>query len=132
MQILALSLVTIPTFIAWKRKSNLTLLLSINKWITRMLLMGYLSGLQTSNNLPTVPIQGTASVVYLVWVLASDVVDSGFEARSGKTRDYKHGICCFCAKHTVLRSKRRDSMARNELYMSEWNDMLDCFIGLAL
>ena len=68
----------------------------------------------------------------LVWVLASDVVDSGFEARSGKTRDYKHGICCFCAKHTVLRSKRRDSMARNELYVFEWNDMLDCFIGLTL
>jgi hypothetical protein len=30
-------------------------------------------------------------------------VDSGFETRSGQTKDYKIGICFFSAKHTTLR-----------------------------
>ena len=41
----------------------------------------------------------------MVNVLSSSVVDRGFEPSSGKTKDYKIGICCFSAKHTALRSK---------------------------
>ena len=33
----------------------------------------------------------------LVSVLASSVVDRGFEPQSGQTKDYKMGICCFTA-----------------------------------
>jgi hypothetical protein len=36
----------------------------------------------------------------MVIVLASSVVDRGFEPRSGQTKHYKIGICCFSAKHT--------------------------------
>jgi hypothetical protein len=39
--------------------------------------------------------------------LASSAVDHGFESRSGKTKDYKIGICCFSAKHTALRRKSK-------------------------
>jgi hypothetical protein len=45
----------------------------------------------------------TASVVS---VLPSSVVDRGFESRSGKTKDYEIGICCFSAKHAVVLRRR--------------------------
>ena len=45
-------------------------------------------------------------------VLASSAVDRGFEIRSGQTKDYKIGICCFSAKHAALRRKRKDWLAR--------------------
>jgi hypothetical protein len=45
----------------------------------------------------------TASVVS---VLPSSVVDRGFECRSGKTKDYEIGICCFSAKHAVVLRRR--------------------------
>jgi hypothetical protein len=35
----------------------------------------------------------------MVSVLASSVVDCEFEPRSGQTKDYEIGICCFSAKH---------------------------------
>ena len=38
-------------------------------------------------------------------MLASSAVDRGFEPRSGQTKDYKLGICCFSAKHAALRRK---------------------------
>jgi hypothetical protein len=37
----------------------------------------------------------------IVSVLASSAVDRGFEPRSGQTKDYEIGICCFSAKHAV-------------------------------
>ena len=37
----------------------------------------------------------------MVSMLPSSAVDRGFEPRSGKPNDYKIGICCFSAKHTV-------------------------------
>ena len=43
----------------------------------------------------------------MVSVFASSVVDHGFEPRSGKTKDYTFGICCYFSKHTPLRSKSR-------------------------
>jgi hypothetical protein len=44
----------------------------------------------------------------MVSVLASSAVDRGFEPRSGQTKDYKIGICCFSAKHAALRRKNKD------------------------
>jgi hypothetical protein len=44
----------------------------------------------------------------MVSVLTSSAVDSGFEPRSGQTKDYKIGICCFSAKYTALRRKSKD------------------------
>ena len=42
----------------------------------------------------------------MVSLLASSVVYRGFESRSGQTKDYKIGICCFSVNHTALRRKR--------------------------
>jgi hypothetical protein len=43
----------------------------------------------------------------MVSVLASSVVDCGFDRRSGQTKDYKIGICCFSVRHAVLRKKSK-------------------------
>ena len=59
----------------------------------------------------------------MVSMLASSVVDRVFELWSGQTKDYKTGICCFCAKHTVLRRKSKDWLARAQDNVSEWGDM---------
>ena len=59
-------------------------------------------------------------------VLASSVADRGFEPRSGQTKDYKIGICCFSAKHAALRRKNKDGLARNQDNVSEWSDMSIC------
>ena len=56
-------------------------------------------------------------------VLASSAVDRGFEPRSGQTKDYKIGICCFSAKHAALRKKSRDWLAWNQNNVYEWSDM---------
>ena len=48
----------------------------------------------------------------MVSVLASSAVDNGFEPRSGQTKDYKIGICCFPAKHAALRRKSKDWLPR--------------------
>ena len=47
-------------------------------------------------------------------VLASSVVDGGFEPRSSHTKAYKIGMCCFSDKHTTLRRNIRDWFARNQ------------------
>ena len=44
----------------------------------------------------------------IVSVLASSVVDRGFEPRLGQTKDYQIGICSFSAKHAALRRKSKD------------------------
>jgi hypothetical protein len=43
----------------------------------------------------------------MVSVLESIAVDRGFEPRSGLTKDYEIGICCFSTKNAVLRRKSR-------------------------
>ena len=58
----------------------------------------------------------------MVCVHASSAVDRGFEPRSGQTKDYKIGICCFSAKHAALRRKSKDWLAWNQNNVSEWND----------
>jgi hypothetical protein len=45
----------------------------------------------------------------MVSVLASNAVDSGFEPRSGQTKDYEIGICGFSARHAAFRRKCKDS-----------------------
>jgi hypothetical protein len=57
----------------------------------------------------------------MVSVLASSAVYRGIESRSGQTKDYEIGICCFSTKHTALRRKSKDWLARNHVY--EWGDM---------
>ena len=57
----------------------------------------------------------------MVSVLASSVVDHGFESRSGQTKEYKIGICCFSAKHEALRRKSKDWLALNQ--NNVWSDM---------
>ena len=51
------------------------------------------------------------------------VVDHGFELRSGETKDYKIGICCFPTKHVTLRRKSKDWLAKNQDNVSEWGNM---------
>ena len=55
----------------------------------------------------------------MVSLLASSAVDRGFDPRSGQTKDYKIGICCFSAKHAALRRKSKDWLARNQNNVSE-------------
>jgi hypothetical protein len=43
----------------------------------------------------------------MISVLASSVVDRGFEPRSGQTKDYKIGICSFSAKHAAFKEKEQ-------------------------
>ena len=59
----------------------------------------------------------------IVSVLASSVVDHWFELWSGQTKDYKIGICYLSAKHTALRSKSKDWLARNQNNVTEWGDL---------
>ena len=59
----------------------------------------------------------------MVSALDSSAVDRGFESRSGQTKVYKIGMCCFSAKHAVVRSKTKDCLARNQNIVSEWSDM---------
>ena len=59
----------------------------------------------------------------MVNVLASSTVYRGFEPRSGQTKDYKIGMCCFSAKHAALRRKSKGWLARNQDNVSEWGDM---------
>jgi hypothetical protein len=59
----------------------------------------------------------------MVSMLASSVVDRGFEPQSGQTKDYEIGICCFSAKHATLSRKSKDWLAQNQNNVSEWSDM---------
>jgi hypothetical protein len=54
----------------------------------------------------------------MVIVLASSAVNHRFEPRSGKTKDYEIGICCFSAKHTAVMRKSKDWSARNQSNVS--------------
>ena len=44
----------------------------------------------------------------MVIVLTSSTVDRVFKPRSGQTKNYDFGICCFSAKHAALRRKTKD------------------------
>ena len=55
----------------------------------------------------------------MVTVLASSAVDREFEPRSGQTKDYKIGICCFSTKRAALRRNIKDCLTRNRDDVSE-------------
>jgi hypothetical protein len=38
-------------------------------------------------------------------------------------KEYEFGICCFSAKHTALRRKCKDWLARNQDHVSKWKDI---------
>jgi hypothetical protein len=59
----------------------------------------------------------------MVSVLVLSMVDHGYEPWSSLTKDYNFGVCCFCTKHTALRRKRKDWLARNQDNVSEWSNM---------
>ena len=59
----------------------------------------------------------------MVSVHASSAVDRGFEPRSGQTKDYNIGICCFSGNHAALRRKSKDWSDQNQSNVSEWSDM---------
>ena len=55
----------------------------------------------------------------MVTVLASNLVDRGFDPQSGQTKYYTIGICCFSAKHAALKRKNKNWLGLNQ-HMSEW------------
>ena len=59
----------------------------------------------------------------MVSVLALSAVDRGFEHRACLIKDYKVDVCCFLAKHSILRSKSKDWLTRNRDTMLEWSDI---------
>jgi hypothetical protein len=67
----------------------------------------------------------------MVSVLASSVIDCGYELRSCQTKEYKIGICCFSAKNAALRRKNKDWLARNQNNVSEWSDISTQWLLLA-
>jgi tRNA U38,U39,U40 pseudouridine synthase TruA len=71
----------------------------------------------------SVPIIMNCSGDVMVRVHASSAVDRGFNPRSGQTKDYRIGICCFSAKHTALTRKSKDWLAQNQDNVSEWSNM---------
>ena len=64
---------------------------------------------------------GGVSVTLSVFTLS--VVDRGIEPWSGQTKDYKIDSFCFSDKHSALRSKNKDCLARNQNNVSEWSDI---------
>jgi hypothetical protein len=67
----------------------------------------------------------------MVSVLASSAIDCGYEPRSGQTKEYKFGICCFSAKKASLRRNSKDWLARNQNNVSEWSDISTRWLLLA-
>jgi hypothetical protein len=67
----------------------------------------------------------------MVRVLASSAIDCGYEPRSGQTKEYTIGICCFSAKNASLRRKNKDWSARNQNNVSEWSDISTRWLLLA-
>jgi hypothetical protein len=67
-------------------------------------------------------VNNNSMIISVMSMRFSNVIDRGFEPPSGQTKDYKIGICCFCAKHTALRRKSKDWLAQNQNNVSEWSD----------
>ena len=60
----------------------------------------------------------------MISVLASSVVDRGFESRGQvKPKTIKSIFVAFFAKHAALRRKSKNWWARNQNNVSEWSDM---------
>ena len=59
----------------------------------------------------------------MIGMFASNVVDRVFETRSGQTKDNAVGMCCFSAKHAILRKKNKHRLALNQDNVSDWSDI---------
>ena len=59
----------------------------------------------------------------MISMLASSVIDLGFEPLFGQTRLSKIVICCFAAKYATLRRKSKYWFARNKDNVSDWGDI---------
>ena len=71
----------------------------------------------------------------MVSVLASSVIDRRLESRSGQSKDYEIGICCFSAKQAVLRGKSKTGWLRIRILCLTGATYLSadcCFSELAL
>ena len=55
----------------------------------------------------------------MVSMLTSSAADRGFEPRSGQTKNYKIGICCFSAKHPPIRRKSKNWLARESVLVGD-------------
>ena len=55
----------------------------------------------------------------MVRVLTSSAIDCWLEPRSGQTKDYEIGMCCFFTKHAALRRKSRQITINNEIFNLE-------------
>ena len=64
----------------------------------------------------------------MVSMVVSNVVDRGFEPRSGQIKDYTIVICYFSAEHAAFRRKGKDWLAQNQDNVSEYGNM--CVRGL--
>jgi hypothetical protein len=67
----------------------------------------------------------------MVSVLASSAIYCGYEPRSGQTKEYEIGVCCFSTKNASLRRKSKDWLARNQNNVSEWSDISTHWLLLA-
>jgi len=60
----------------------------------------------------------------MVSVFASSAVDRGLQLRSGQTKYYKSGVCCFSTKYPALRARAKTVwFAQNQDNVSEWSDI---------
>jgi hypothetical protein len=69
-----------------------------------------------------------------IYSQCSSAIDCGFESRSGQTKDYEIGMCCFSAKH-ALRRKSKTSWLGIRIMCSSGAPCLSadcCFSELAL
>jgi hypothetical protein len=55
----------------------------------------------------------------MINMLTSSAVDYGFYPRSGQTKDYVIGICCFSAKHAALSTTNKDWLSQNQDNVSD-------------
>ena len=58
----------------------------------------------------------------MVNMLALGTEERWQDPRSGQTKDYQTGICCFSAKHASLMRKGKDWFACNRNNVSVWCD----------
>ena len=72
----------------------------------------------------------------MVNVIVSSVVYRKFEPRSGQTKDYTIGICCFSDMHTAFRGERaKTGLLEIRIMCSSWATCRSadcCFSELAL
>jgi hypothetical protein len=59
----------------------------------------------------------------MVSMFAPSVIDPVFEPRSGQSKDYKIGICCFSVSLAASRRRSKDWLAQNQDNVFEWGDM---------